>query len=264
MVPLNPEAPEFYPTHNNTFKIQHQEQPFPLPNFPTSTFTPHSHYYYYYAVSSFPSRELHPYNYYYYPTTTLPPPSVPSYNGSIATPLEPPRVHGIERDFCPVDDHAVNQKKNDEVVVAEAVTCGAKGLVQKQVFKAFISCGTMNSHRSDGSRMKAYARRRKGEEKGQRKGFDFLKNGRVQTHPDEQCFKGYPKKKRCYPVLPVRVERNETTVMIKNIPSKYTYAIYNIPSYSLLFRIFFFYFDQFSKPQVLVYCNFCHCGYYYL
>jgi len=178
MAPLNPEAPEFYPTHNNTFKIQHQEQPFPLPNYPTSTFTPYSHYYY--ALSSFPSPALHPYNYFYYPTTTLPPPSFPSHYGAITTPFEPPRVHAIERDSFPVDAHAMN-------------------------------------------------------------------NGRVTTNPDEQCFKGYPKKKRCHPVLPVMVERNETTVMIRNIPSQYTYAIYNIPSYSLLFRIFF-YVDQFSKP----------------
>ncbi|KAL9296371.1 hypothetical protein ACSQ67_022267 [Phaseolus vulgaris] len=220
MVSLNPEAPEFFPSR--TFKLHQQEQPFPCPNFPTSTFTPHSHYHYY-VVSSFPSRELHPC--FYYPTTTLPPFPIPSLNATATTPLEPqaqpPCFHGTQKYSSPVNAHAVNQK-NDELVVAEAVTCGAKGLVQKQVFKAFISCGTVRGHRSDGSRMKAYARRKKGEENGQRKSFDFLRNGKVTRNPDEQCFKGFPKKKRCYPLLPVRVDRNETTVMIRNIPSKYT------------------------------------------
>lgn len=119
----------------------------------------------------------------------------------------------------------MNQKK-DEVVVAEDVKCGAKGLVQKQVFKAFISYGTMNDQRSEGTRMmKAYVPRRKGEEKGQRRRFDFSKSGKVTRHPDEQyCWRGYPKKKRCFPLLPVRVDKNETTVMIRNIPSKYTYV----------------------------------------
>ncbi|QCD88619.1 hypothetical protein DEO72_LG3g3169 [Vigna unguiculata] len=216
MVSLNPEAPEFFPTH--TFKLQQKEEPFSCPNFITSTFTPHSHYYY--VVSSFPSRELHP-HYVYYPATTFSPPSIPT---PLAAPQsEPPRIHRTEKEPGPVDSHEVNQKK-DEVVVAEDVKCGAKGLVQKQVFKAFISYGTMNDQRSEGTRMmKAYVPRRKGEEKGQRRSFDFSKSGKVTRHPDEQyCWRGYTKKKRCFPLLPVRVDKNETTVMIRNIPSKYT------------------------------------------
>ncbi|CAJ1933606.1 unnamed protein product [Sphenostylis stenocarpa] len=222
MVSLNPDAQEFVPTNN--LHLQQQQQFFPYPNFPTSIITPHDHYYYYYYYgSSFPYRELYPI--YYYPTTIVPPPSMISHNAPVTIPLAPkaetPLVHNIENDPSPVEAHAVPQK-NDEVVVAEAETDGAKGLVQKQVCKAFISCGSVNGHRSDGMRMKAYAQRTKGEANGQHKSFDFLKNRKVTRYPDEQCPRVYPKKKRFYPQLPVNVEKNETTVMIKNIPSKYT------------------------------------------
>ncbi|WVZ03584.1 hypothetical protein V8G54_024390 [Vigna mungo] len=206
MVSLNPEAPEFFPTHK--LKLHKKEQPFTCPNFSTSLFTPHSHYYY--VVSSFPSRELLPYV--YYPTTTtLPPPS-------ITTPLTP-----RSEPFCidGKEPNLVNQRK-DEVVVDEDVKCGAKGLAQKHVFKPYMSYRTMNGQRSEGTRMKTYLPRKKGEQKGQHKSFDFSSNGKITKHPYEQyCWRGYPKKKRCFPLLPVRVEKNETTVMIRNIPSKY-------------------------------------------
>ncbi|BAT90975.1 hypothetical protein VIGAN_06227400 [Vigna angularis var. angularis] len=115
----------------------------------------------------------------------------------------------------------VNQKK-DEVVVDEDLKRGSKGLVQKQMFKSYISHRTMNGQSSEGTRMKTYVPRKKGEQKGQHKSFDFSRNGNITKHPDEQyCWRGYPKKKRCFRLLPIRVEKNETTVMIRNIPSKY-------------------------------------------
>lgn len=212
MVSLNPEAPEFFPTH--TMKLHKKEQPFTCPNFPTSLFTPHSQYYY--VVSSFPSRELHPYV--YYPTTaTLPPPSITTH---LTPQYEPFCIHGMKKEPNPV-----NQKK-DEVVVDEDVKCGAKELAQEHVFKPYMSYRTMNGQRSEGTRMKTYLPRKKGEQKGQHKSFDFSSNGKITKHPYEQyCWRGYPKKKRCFPLLPVKVEKNETTVMIRNIPSKYKYVI---------------------------------------
>ncbi|XP_027355414.1 uncharacterized protein LOC113865207 [Abrus precatorius] len=221
MVNLNPEAPEFCPTQQNKLQLV-QVQSLSSPNFPTSIFTPQ---HYYFMVSSLPSRELHPF---YYPSLSFPLPSFIHFHDATVTPqqetpdAEPTRFHSTTDEPNPLDAHAVHQ--HEEEIVADAEACGSKGLVQKQVFKAFITCGRMDSHRSDGFKLKAYAsRRRKVEEAGQvKKSSGHLRNRHVMRHPHEQYFRAFPRKKRCCPVVPVRVDGDETTVMIKNIPSKYT------------------------------------------
>ncbi|KAK7312306.1 hypothetical protein VNO77_36074 [Canavalia gladiata] len=188
MSPLNPEAPEFFPSQHN--KLHQLSSP------------QHC----YFILSSFP----HPL---YCPTATLP--SLPFNHATVNhQPLtsqpEPTLLHKDSP-----DTHALVQHHTDEIV-ASSKASGSNGLVQKQVFNAFISCGTMESSRSDGFRFKAYARRRKLQEVPQegKKNYHHLRN--------EHHFRVFPKKKRCGPLLPVRVDGDETTVMIRNIPSKYT------------------------------------------
>jgi len=118
------------------------------------------------------------------------------------------------------------------VVLAEPKTGGGSiGLVKKQALNAYI-----NGRRSAESwRQKSYPPRKKVEENGQRKNVDFLRNRKVFRQPDdEQPFRGFPKRNRFNLSLPVR--DGETTVMIRNIPSKYTYVFcqypLRIPSFS--------------------------------
>ncbi|XP_029124667.1 uncharacterized protein LOC109818393, partial [Cajanus cajan] len=129
------------------------------------------------------SRELHPL---FYPTTTLP--------------LPPPSTtHHL---LPPAEAHAVQQNGKEEAP-------------KSKVFKAFIRCDTT---RSEGLRLKGYARREKGEGNGQSRKSECLRNRSY----DKQCFRAFPRKKCCYPLLPVKVDGGDTTVMIRNIPSKYT------------------------------------------
>ncbi|KHN25420.1 Protein terminal ear1 like [Glycine soja] len=206
---LNPEAPEYLPSHNH--KLQQQQQQLQPLACPTSLFPHHGHFS---VFSLFPSR--HPNPFFYYPTLTLPPPP------SIPLALEAhqqTRFHNIKNDSDsnPVEAHAVHQKK-DQVVLAEPKTGGGSiGLVKKQALNAYI-----NGRRSAESwRQKSYPPRKKVEENGQRKNVDFLRNRKVFRQPDdEQPFRGFPKRNRFNLSLPVR--DGETTVMIRNIPSKYT------------------------------------------
>ncbi|KAL5129929.1 Protein terminal ear1 [Glycine soja] len=206
---LNPEAPEYLPSHNH--KLQQQQQQLQPLACPTSLFPHHGHFS---VFSLFPSR--HPNPFFYYPTLTLPPPP------SIPLALEAHQQTGFhniknDSDSNPVEAHAVHQKK-DQVVLAEPKTGGGSiGLVKKQALNAYI-----NGRRSAESwRQKSYPPRKKVEENGQRKNVDFLRNRKVFRQPDdEQPFRGFPKRNRFNLSLPVR--DGETTVMIRNIPSKYT------------------------------------------
>ncbi|KAL2988931.1 hypothetical protein AAZX31_11G110800 [Glycine max] len=221
--PLNPEALEYLPRHNHKLQQQQQQvlqpQPLPCSTFPpTSIFTPHCNFLL--LFSSFPSR--HPYNPFYYPTLTLPP--LPPSSIPLALEADQPtRFHEIKNgsdsdsDSNPVEAHAVNKKKDQMVIAEEPKTgCGSIGFVKKRAFKAYINGRCLESWRQ-----KSYPPRRKVEENGQRKSVDFLRNRKVfRHHPANEPFRGFPKRNRFNPSLPVR--DGETTVMIRNIPSKYT------------------------------------------
>ncbi|KAL2329005.1 hypothetical protein Fmac_022432 [Flemingia macrophylla] len=164
------------------------------PEFFPTNFTPL--YFHYFLFS----RELHPF---FYPTTTLP---LPPPSTVITHQLSPLSQDQPTRFRCTKDDP--NPAENNKEGVAKS----------SKVFKAFIRCGT----RSDGLSLKAnYARRRRNGEDNKsecfRNRYDDARCAR-----DKQCFRAFPRKKRCYPLLPVRVDGGDTTVMIRNIPSKYT------------------------------------------
>ncbi|XP_061340566.1 uncharacterized protein LOC133287032 [Gastrolobium bilobum] len=222
MVPresLNPEAPEFFPNL--------QVPSISWPSFPTLL----SSQQYYFFFSSSLSQELHdPLQplCVYYPATTLPPTSViPSqlfgapFSPSLSSEAEPTRFIDMSEDPNPLKDHVVQQQPKEEVVTGSKVA-DSKGLVQKKVFKAFISCGRrIDRCRSDELRLQAYTWRRKGKDIVEDNKCGHLKNQRL-FHPQDQYFRSLRRKKPCCPLLPVRVDGEETTVMIRNIPSKYT------------------------------------------
>lgn len=113
----------------------------------------------------------------------------------------------------PTGLEAQQQKEAVEAVEKASGGSSTKGVVA--VPKA-INLMEGTTRRSGGtSNLKAYAWRRKDSKE---------KNQARAAVMSEQYFRAFPQKKQVRPVVPMRRDGDETTVMIRNIPSKYTYV----------------------------------------
>ncbi|KAK7264245.1 hypothetical protein RJT34_31851 [Clitoria ternatea] len=182
---------------------QHKLDPICCPNFPSSIFTPHTYYPFYYPTSPPP-----------------PPPSlyVPFVSNHQRSSPEP------ETNTNTVAAQEVHQQK---VAVAKGRPNVSKEAVHNRVLKAWISCG-----RVDG--------RRWGKVGEVSRHNGHVRNHEFRRHVDQHYLRALPKKKQHYPLVPMRDGADQTTVMIRNIPSKYSYvaflSLFDTPSNSFLSR----------------------------
>ena len=210
MVPearLNPEAPEFFPNQHHHHHHNKLVQPISWPCFATPT--PPQHCF---------SQELHtlqPQYSVYLPTLPVPLLSTSFYDGTNTS-------QQLNTNNTPL--LAPSKAEPKVVVVEDDKEGGSKGFVaQKQVFKGVKGYGIMNGCDGLRSVQGNFVWRRKdlAEEDQQKHYSDHLKRRKVFRRADHN-FNAFPKKKRGFPVLPVREDGDQTTVMIKNIPSKYS------------------------------------------
>lgn len=100
----------------------------------------------------------------------------------------------------------------------EVTEAGSKGYAQNRVMKAIMGCGRVNGGRG-------VWREKKERAVGEDQKYGHFKHRRIFGRADKYfSFRAFSHKKRYGPTIPVRVDGEETTVMIKNIPNKYTYV----------------------------------------
>lgn len=203
--PLNAEAPEFHPNSTQLHNKKLQSISWPTTPFPFSMISFQHHRYFF--VSSY---RQPPFLYYKYPTFT---PALPHHQQFLAPEPEVPTTHPHTMAHEPTGLEAQQQKEAVEAVEKASGGSSTKGVVA--VPKA-INLMEGTTRRSGGtSNLKAYAWRRKDSKE---------KNQARAAVMSEQYFRAFPQKKQVRPVVPMRRDGDETTVMIRNIPSKYTYV----------------------------------------
>ncbi|XP_058733575.1 uncharacterized protein LOC131605207 [Vicia villosa] len=198
---LNAEAPEFHPT-NQVQKLQP----------PYLTFSPLRH------------QPSYPFFYYYYPTATKHHFHSSTYFSfrfhtnqhiTTATPSFPPSSGMIKE------------------IAVEAASSEGNANGSKQVF----SDGDMEDRRSHRFRIPRLQWRRKGVDGAEK--YPNLKSESQRKNHHKKYVNIYEQHSRAstdrknkgsvFPVVPVRPDGDETTVMIRNIPSKYKYASFFLP-----------------------------------
>jgi len=211
MVALNAEAPEFYP--NNKLQKPH---------------------YLHYTFSA-PLYRPHPY-FYHYPTTS----KLPFYSTSFSfhsylPNLVQPTFPRFESETKPPTHFHDGFENHEQDLENEmAVEPFTEGGDSNRAFIEVISGGGMEHHRSHVIRTSGrFEWRRKQVRKDveqKEKKFDDGRLMRKNRHRRAKHFRYHCHKKNSrggFPLVPVQKDGEETTVMIKNIPSKYTYVSFS-------------------------------------
>ena len=220
---LNPEAPEFFPNH----KLQ----------------KPQSHHYY---LLSSPLHRPHPY-FHYHPTVL----KVPLYSSSFPFHFHPPpNYQPIFPRFeseakPPTHFHDGFENHEQELKNEVAVEPFTEGADSTHSFHEVLSGGEMEHRRSHGLRSGGRLEWRRKEPR--KDDESLMRKNRYRHRHAKHVRHHYHKKisRGCFPLVPVKEHGEETTVMIKNIPSKYTYVSlsFHIPSlictFSFIMCIYF-------------------------